>query len=141
MLKNDWTDAWEAPGQPDPLPMPLQMMVAIEGVSRGHAYPEEAKDVDFNPCGQVIGRATSVRRTKDVVFGMVEEYIDAVEKLQQVERGRHSLTVRRVPARGWHDASGPEEAICVSVGSWRVRFPVRPLEGVRAGDDEELPDS
>jgi hypothetical protein len=40
--------------------------------------------VNFNPCGQVIGRATSVRRTKDVVLGMVEEYIDAVEGLQQV---------------------------------------------------------
>jgi len=32
-------------------------------------------------------RATSVRRTKDVVLEMVEEYIDAVEKLQQVNEG------------------------------------------------------
>jgi hypothetical protein len=40
--------------------------------------------VNFNPCGQVIGRATSVRRTKDVVLGMVEEYIEATERLQRV---------------------------------------------------------
>jgi NAD(P)H-dependent flavin oxidoreductase YrpB (nitropropane dioxygenase family) len=82
MLKNDWTDAWEAEDTPDPLPMPLQMMVAIEAVSRGHRYPEQAKDVNFNPCGQVIGRATTVRKAKDVVFSMVEEYLEATERLQ-----------------------------------------------------------
>jgi NAD(P)H-dependent flavin oxidoreductase YrpB (nitropropane dioxygenase family) len=81
MLKNDWTDAWEDPENPKPLPMPLQMMVAIEAVSRGHAYPVQAVDVNFNPCGQVIGRATSVRKTRDVVLGMVEEYIEAVQGL------------------------------------------------------------
>ena len=62
-------------------------MVAIECVALRHAYPEEARDVNFNPAGQIIGRATSVRRTKDVVLEMVEEYIDAVEKLQQVNEG------------------------------------------------------
>ena len=103
LLKNDWTEAWEAPGNPKPLGMPLQMMVAIDCVSRGHAYPEEARDVNFNPAGQIIGRATSVRRTKDVVLGMVEEYIDAVERLQRRERGQHGLTEapigggRRIP--------------------------------------------
>jgi len=81
MLANDWTKAWENPENPDPLPMPLQMMVAIEAVSRGHAYPEQAKDVNFNPAGQVIGRATSVRRARDVVLEMVEEYVDAVQRL------------------------------------------------------------
>ena len=85
MLKNDWTEAWEQPENPKPLGMPLQMMVAIEAVSRGHAYPEAAVDVNFNPAGQVIGMATSVRRTRDVVMGMVEDYIEAVERVQLVE--------------------------------------------------------
>jgi NAD(P)H-dependent flavin oxidoreductase YrpB (nitropropane dioxygenase family) len=87
LLKNDWTDAWEAPGNPKPLGMPLQMMVAIDCVSRGHAFPEEARDVNFNPAGQIIGAATSVRRSKDVVLGMVEEYVDALERLQAVNEG------------------------------------------------------
>ncbi len=82
MLKNDWTDAWGREDTPDPLPMPLQMLVAIEAVSRGHRYPEQARDVNFNPCGQVIGRATSVRKAKDVVRSMVEEYLEAVENLE-----------------------------------------------------------
>ena len=59
MLKNDWTEAWERDDTPDPLPMPMQMMVAIEAVGAAHRYPEQAKDVAFNPCGQVIGRATA----------------------------------------------------------------------------------
>ena len=44
MLKNDWTEAWERDDTPEPLGMPLQMMVAIDAVSRGHAYPEAASD-------------------------------------------------------------------------------------------------
>ncbi len=81
LLKNDWTDAWETPGNPEPLPMPLQMMVAIEAVSRGHAYPEQAVDVNFNPAGQVIGRATTVKKARDVVLGLVDEYIDAIQSV------------------------------------------------------------
>jgi len=83
LLRNDWTDAWERPDTPDPLPMPLQMMVAIEAVSRGHRYPEQARQVNFNPAGQVIGRATSVRKTRDVILDMVEEYIEAIERVEQ----------------------------------------------------------
>jgi len=81
LIRNDWTDAWDRPDTPDPLPMPLQMMVAIQAVSRGHAYPEQAKDVSFCPAGQVIGRAQSVRKSRDVVLEMVDEYIDAVQRL------------------------------------------------------------
>jgi hypothetical protein len=63
------------------------MMVAIDCVSRGHAYPEEARDVNFNPAGQIIGRATTVRRTRDVVLGMVEDYIEAIDRLQLLNEG------------------------------------------------------
>ena len=46
---------------PDPLPMPLQMMVALDAVQRGHRYPEAAKDVNFNPVGQVVGQLNQHR--------------------------------------------------------------------------------
>jgi len=81
MLRNDWTEAWDRPDTPDPLPMPLQMLVAIEAVGAGRRFPEAAKDVNFNPCGQIIGRATSVRKARDVVFELVEEYVAAVDRL------------------------------------------------------------
>jgi NAD(P)H-dependent flavin oxidoreductase YrpB (nitropropane dioxygenase family) len=81
MLRNDWTDAWERPDAPDPLPMPLQYMVSGECVSRGSAYPEKALDVMFNPVGQVVGQMNQVRKARDVVLGLVEEYVEAVERL------------------------------------------------------------
>jgi NAD(P)H-dependent flavin oxidoreductase YrpB (nitropropane dioxygenase family) len=84
MLKNVWTEAWGRDDTPDPLPMPLQMMVAIDAVGASHRYPDKAPPVAFNPCGQVIGRATSVRRARDVVFGLVEEYVEAVDRLTEL---------------------------------------------------------
>jgi NAD(P)H-dependent flavin oxidoreductase YrpB (nitropropane dioxygenase family) len=81
MLKNAWTEAWGRDDTPDPLPMPLQMMVAIEAVGSSHRNPDKAPPVAFNPCGQVIGRATRVRKTKDVIYELVEEYVEAVDRL------------------------------------------------------------
>jgi NAD(P)H-dependent flavin oxidoreductase YrpB (nitropropane dioxygenase family) len=87
MLRNDWTDAWERPDTPDPLGMPLQFMVTSTAVSRGHRYPEQAKSVNFNPAGQVIGQASKVRPVKDVIYTMVEECIEATERLTKLMNG------------------------------------------------------
>ncbi|MFO7281531.1 MAG: nitronate monooxygenase family protein [Thermoanaerobacterales bacterium] len=84
MLRNDWTEAWERPDTPDPLPMPLQMMVALEAVQRGHRYPEAAKDVNFNPVGQVVGQMNRVERAADVVQRLVDEYLEACERLNRL---------------------------------------------------------
>jgi len=81
MLRNEWTEAWEAPENPKPLGMPLQFMVTGEAVARGHKYAEQAKEIGFNPVGQIVGSMTKVRKTRDVVLGMVEEYIDTVERM------------------------------------------------------------
>lgn len=86
MLRNTWTEAWERDDTPDPLPMPLQMMVAIDAVGASHRHPDKAPPVAFNPCGQVIGRAERVRKARDVVMEMVDEYIEAVERLGQLSR-------------------------------------------------------
>ncbi len=83
MLRNEWTDAWENPENPQPLGMPLQFMITGEAVARGHHYPEQAAKVQFNPVGQVVGMMNKVRRTRDVIFEMVEEYIDASGRLQE----------------------------------------------------------
>jgi NAD(P)H-dependent flavin oxidoreductase YrpB (nitropropane dioxygenase family) len=86
MLKNDWTEAWDAPDTPSPLPMPLQMLVAIEAVGATRRHPEQAKDIAFNPCGQIIGRATRVRKARDVIYDLVEEYVEAVDRLAQTAK-------------------------------------------------------
>jgi NAD(P)H-dependent flavin oxidoreductase YrpB (nitropropane dioxygenase family) len=86
MLRNDWTDAWEGPDSPGPLPMPLQMMVALDAVQRGHRYPEAAKDVNFNPVGQVVGMMNRVERSAEVVQRLVDEYLDACERLTNLNQ-------------------------------------------------------
>ena len=55
-----------------------------EAVSRGHRYADKAKKVMFNPIGQIVGRVNESRAVKDVVQGLVQEYLDAVERLQAV---------------------------------------------------------
>jgi NAD(P)H-dependent flavin oxidoreductase YrpB (nitropropane dioxygenase family) len=81
MLRNEWTEAWEEEGNPKPLGMPMQFMVTSNAVQRGHRYPEQAKDVQFNPVGQIVGRMTKSRPAKDVVFDLVEECIESTERL------------------------------------------------------------
>ncbi|MEZ5383241.1 MAG: nitronate monooxygenase family protein [Microthrixaceae bacterium] len=80
MLRNDWTEAWEADDTPDPLGMPMQFMVTSNAVQRGHKYPDQAKDVQFNPVGQIVGRMNKSRPTRDVIFDLVSECGDAMER-------------------------------------------------------------
>jgi NAD(P)H-dependent flavin oxidoreductase YrpB (nitropropane dioxygenase family) len=81
MLRNDWTDAWEAPGNPEPLGMPLQYMVSGIAVSATHRYPDQTVDVAFNPVGQVVGQFQKVEKSAAVVQRWVEEYLEATERL------------------------------------------------------------
>ena len=87
MLRSDWTEAWEAEGNPKPLGMPLQFMVTGDAVARGHAYPEQAKKVAFNPVGQIVGRMDKVRPVRDVMYSLVEETIEATERIQRLMTG------------------------------------------------------
>jgi NAD(P)H-dependent flavin oxidoreductase YrpB (nitropropane dioxygenase family) len=87
MLRNEWTEAWEDPENPDPLGMPLQFMVTGEAVARGHQYSQQARDIAFNPVGQIVGTMNKVRRTKDVIMDMVEEYLECTQRLERLNEG------------------------------------------------------
>jgi NAD(P)H-dependent flavin oxidoreductase YrpB (nitropropane dioxygenase family) len=86
-LRNDWTNAWERSDTPDRLGMPRQFMVTVEATARTHRYPAQSQKVAFNPAGQVIGRVVEVRRVRRVIDEMIEEYIDAVERLNSLMPG------------------------------------------------------
>ena len=83
MLRNDWTEAWEAPDTPDPLGMPLQNMVTMDALTRTQRYASsaQAQAVAFNPVGQVVGMMNEVRSTRELIFSLVEEYVEAVDRL------------------------------------------------------------
>jgi NAD(P)H-dependent flavin oxidoreductase YrpB (nitropropane dioxygenase family) len=83
MLRNDWTDAWEDPANPDPLGMPLQYMVSGMAVAATHRYPDQSVDVAFNPVGQVVGQFRKVEKSAAVIQRWVEEYLEAVESLER----------------------------------------------------------
>jgi NAD(P)H-dependent flavin oxidoreductase YrpB (nitropropane dioxygenase family) len=83
-LRNDWTNAWDRSDAPDPLGLPLQFMVTIDAVARHNRYPAQAQKVGFNPAGQVVGRAKSVRSVRHVIDDMIERYLDAVERMNSL---------------------------------------------------------
>ncbi len=83
LLRNAWTDAWEQPDAPDPLPMPLQGMVSIDMLRRSMRYPDQAQPVAFNPAGQVIGMINQVQSVRAVMSDLVDGYCEAIERLQK----------------------------------------------------------
>ena len=85
MLRNDWTEAWEGDGAPDPLGMPLQGMVTADAIQRVHRYADKSQAVAFNPIGQVVGQLNEVQPVREVIQQFVEEYVDAVERLESLQ--------------------------------------------------------
>jgi NAD(P)H-dependent flavin oxidoreductase YrpB (nitropropane dioxygenase family) len=81
-LRTGWTDAWERADTPDPLPMPLQGIVYAGAARRfGRA---QLRELAGSPVGQIVGRMNEVRPARDVIFDMVEEWIDATERLKRL---------------------------------------------------------
>ncbi len=81
MLRNAWTDAWEDPNGPGPLGMPLQNILTAEANAR--ISRARRKDLLFAPVGQIVGSMNEVKPVRDVMFRLVEEYIEATERLQR----------------------------------------------------------
>jgi NAD(P)H-dependent flavin oxidoreductase YrpB (nitropropane dioxygenase family) len=79
MLRNVWTEAWEDPAGPGPLGMPLQNILTSEANSR--IARSGRKDLAFAPVGQIVGRMNQVQSVRDVMYALVEEYIETVEGL------------------------------------------------------------
>jgi len=85
MLRSAWTDAWDEAGAPEPLPMPLQSMLVAESQRRIHRVAHKA-DSSARPLvtyfvGQVVGQMNVAMSTRDVVREMVEQCLDAMERM------------------------------------------------------------
>lgn len=81
LLRSAWTEAWEQPDAPVPLPLPLQDLVAGEAVTRLHKFPAQAPELHITPAGQVAGQIKRVTRAADLLLTLVEEYLEATERL------------------------------------------------------------
>ena len=91
MLRNDWTEAWETAGNPEPLGMPLQYMVSGMAVAATNKYPNETVDVAFNPVGQVVGQFTKVEKSAAVIERWVQEYLEATNRLDEINEAAASV--------------------------------------------------
>ena len=71
LLKNEWTRAWEEPGAPEPLPMPLQNLLVSEAHQRLMESGNPA--VVSMPVGQIVVRMNSVRPVAEVMADLLAE--------------------------------------------------------------------
>lgn len=79
MLRSKYSEAWEQPGAPKPLPMPLQT-IATQGtklrIERAHA-----SDYMSYPVGQIVGDMREESTVRQVIYAMLEEFVDSCERL------------------------------------------------------------
>lgn len=85
MLRSAWTDAWEQPDAPAPLPMPLQSMLVADAQRRihrvAHKPDSSARPLVTYFVGQVVGQMNVPMSTRDVVREMVEQCLDAMDRM------------------------------------------------------------
>jgi NAD(P)H-dependent flavin oxidoreductase YrpB (nitropropane dioxygenase family) len=88
MLRTAWTDEWEEPGAPAPLGMPLQSALVAGPQLRINAAAGQpdtrARDLATYFVGQIVGSLNRVRPTRAVVLDMVSEFIDTVQRLEEL---------------------------------------------------------
>jgi NAD(P)H-dependent flavin oxidoreductase YrpB (nitropropane dioxygenase family) len=85
-LRSDWTDAWEKDaGGPKPLPLPLQSVVSENVLRRIDTLAENgnkgAQALATYWVGQGVGLLNKVKPAREVVREMIEDFLDAVERL------------------------------------------------------------
>ena len=84
-LVSPWTEAWESDKAPDPLPMPLQPMVAEPALAKVNKLAEGghdgAKNLSTYWVGQGVGLMNQSISASDVVMEFKEDFLEAYERL------------------------------------------------------------
>jgi NAD(P)H-dependent flavin oxidoreductase YrpB (nitropropane dioxygenase family) len=86
-LRSPWTDAWEQPGAPEPLAMPLQGMISEPALDKIHKLSEGghkgAQDLATYWVGQGVGLMNASQSVRNVVYDFKQDFIDAHERLSK----------------------------------------------------------
>ncbi len=84
-LRSAWTDAWQAPGAPEPLPMPLQSLVSEPALAKINKLAEAgdpgAKALATYWVGQGVGLMNETMSVRSVVFEFMEDFATACERM------------------------------------------------------------
>jgi NAD(P)H-dependent flavin oxidoreductase YrpB (nitropropane dioxygenase family) len=88
-LRSAWTDAWEGPDSPGPLPMPYQTLLSEPALRAAHRAAErgneKARELVTYWVGQCVGLVDSVKSSRTVVTEFMEEFAEAIDEM-------HALT-------------------------------------------------
>lgn len=84
MLRTPWTDEWEAPEAPAPLPMPLQSMLVANAQVRiardARTAGSGAEQLATYFVGQGVGLMDHIKPARQVVEEMVSGYLEVAER-------------------------------------------------------------
>ncbi|MCW2915260.1 MAG: 2-nitropropane dioxygenase [Actinomycetia bacterium] len=84
-LKTAWTEAWESEKSPGYLPMPMQFMLISDALRR-ISRSGDGELITF-PVGQIVGSMNQVKPSSKVILDIIEEYIEAIERLNTITEG------------------------------------------------------
>jgi NAD(P)H-dependent flavin oxidoreductase YrpB (nitropropane dioxygenase family) len=84
-LRTAWTDEWDDPTTPMPLAMPLQPILVAEAIARidrgANRAGSGAEQLSNYFVGQIVGTMNTSKTSAQVVFDMIDEFIEAVQQL------------------------------------------------------------
>ena len=84
-LKSAWTEEWDDPATPQPLGMPIQPVLvnaALDRIDRAsHRKGSGAEQLANYFVGQIVGSMNTPKTSAQVVFDMVDEFIEATQAL------------------------------------------------------------
>ena len=89
-LRSAWTDAWEDPSNPDPLPMPLQPRLVREAQARINRTAHNnagAEQLANYFVGQIVGSLNHVKSVRSVMEEFAVGYADTMEQLDELAEG------------------------------------------------------
>jgi NAD(P)H-dependent flavin oxidoreductase YrpB (nitropropane dioxygenase family) len=81
-LRTEWTDAWEDPAGPGPLPMPLQGLLVADAVTRIQKY--EVEPLLGTPVGQIVGQMNEQRGVQAVFDDLTRGFERAMDRLDRI---------------------------------------------------------
>jgi NAD(P)H-dependent flavin oxidoreductase YrpB (nitropropane dioxygenase family) len=84
-LRTAWTDEWDDPSTPMPLGMPLQPILVNDALTRidraAYRAGSGAEQLANYFVGQIVGSMNTTKTASQVVFDMIDEFIEAVQLL------------------------------------------------------------
>ncbi len=90
-LRSAWTDAWEAAGNPGPLPMPFQTLISEPALAAAQRAAErgnpKARELVTYFVGQGVGLVDSVKSSRVVVSEFMEEFAEALAEMASLMEG------------------------------------------------------